>query len=107
MKRLALTIALLACLPVFAQDQTRSVPRNDTTIYRIGGTYRVVGFENQLIITSTNLEWIDHNTGLIRLTGKVEIRTKGTVLTADEADYHMGTGEIEPRGNVRLMPFAQ
>src|SRR5215475_5021561 len=98
MKRLLLLGALLACVPVFAQDQTRSVPRNDITIYRIRGTYRVVGFEDQLTITSNNLEWIDRNAGLIRLTGNVEIKTKGIVLTADEADYHMGTGEIEPRG---------
>ena len=107
MKRLLLLGALLACVPVFAQDQIRNSSRNDTTIYRVRGTYRVVGFENQLNITSTNLEWVDRNAGLIRLTGNVEIRTKGIVMTADEADYHMGTGEIEPRGNVRLMPFAQ
>ena len=107
MKRLLLLSALLACLPVFAQDQTRSTPRNDTTIYRIRGTYRIVGWEDQLTITSTNLEWVDRNAGLIRLSGNVEIKTKGIVLMADEADYHMKTGEIEPRGNVHVMPFTQ
>jgi lipopolysaccharide assembly outer membrane protein LptD (OstA) len=107
MKRLILTVAVLACLPVFAQDQSRRVPSNDTHIYRIKNSYRIVGFEDQLVVTSTNLEWIDHNSGLIRLTGNVELRTKGIILEADEADYHLGTGEIEPRGNVALKPFAQ
>ena len=94
MKRLLFVSVLLACLPVFAQDQTRSTPRNDTTIYRIQGTYRVVGWENQLTITSTNLEWVDRNAGLIRLTGNVEIRTKGVVLTADAADYTWGLARL-------------
>jgi len=107
MKRLIVSIALLACLPVFAQDQSPRIPRNDFTIYRVKDSYHIVGFENQLSVTSTNLEWISHTPCLLRLTGNVEMTTKGVTLQADEADYHCGTGEIEPRGNVVLKPFTQ
>ena len=54
-----------------------------------------------------NLEWIDRNACLIRLTGNVEISSKGVTLQADEADYHCGTGEVEPRGNVLFKPLGQ
>jgi lipopolysaccharide assembly outer membrane protein LptD (OstA) len=108
MKRLIFVIALLACLPVFAQDQSRSAPSIDSTIYRKAGTYRIEatvrieGVERQVIVTSAGLQWIDHSACLIRLTGNVEVATKGFVLQSDEADYHCSTGEIEPRGNVHM-----
>ena len=41
----------------------------------------------------------------IRMKGNVEIRTETMVITADEADYHSATGEIEPRGAVRIKPI--
>jgi lipopolysaccharide assembly outer membrane protein LptD (OstA) len=107
MQRFILAIALLACLPVFAQDQSARVPRNDFTIYHVRGSYHIIGFEDQLSVTSTNLEGITHTLCLLRLTGNVEVTTKGVALQADEADYHCGTGEIEPRGNVVLKPFVQ
>jgi hypothetical protein len=107
MKRIILGIAVRAGLPVFAQDQLGRIPRNDFTVYRVNGGYHIIGFEDQLTVTSTNLEWISHNPCLLRLTGNVEVIAKGVTLQADEADYHCGTGEIEPRGNVVLKPFAQ
>jgi len=33
--------------------------------------------------------------------------TKEMVLTADEADYNVDTGEIQPQGHVSIKPVAQ
>jgi lipopolysaccharide assembly outer membrane protein LptD (OstA) len=113
MKRLMLSIALLACLPVFAQDQSRSAPSIDSTIYRKAGGYRIEanvrmdGTAQQVVVTAANLHWIDHNACLIDLTGNVEVSAKGFVLQSDEADYHCSSGEIEPRGNVHLRVLPQ
>jgi lipopolysaccharide assembly outer membrane protein LptD (OstA) len=41
---------------------------------------------------------------IIQLRGNVEIRTDTIIFTADEANYHEDTGEIEARGNVRVKP---
>ena len=38
----------------------------------------------------------------VQLKGSVEFRTEAMVLTADEAEYNTETGEIFPRGNVRV-----
>jgi lipopolysaccharide assembly outer membrane protein LptD (OstA) len=38
----------------------------------------------------------------LRMTGQVKISTSVMVLTADEADYHFDTNDIEARGNVRV-----
>ncbi len=42
---------------------------------------------------------------VIQLKGEVEIRWRGMILRADEAEYHEDTGEIEARGNVRVKPL--
>jgi lipopolysaccharide assembly outer membrane protein LptD (OstA) len=100
-------LQLVACLPAFAQDQSRS-PSIDSTIYRKAGGYRIEanvrldGIAQQVIVTAANLQWIDHNACLINLTGNVEVTAKGFVLQSDEADYHCSTGEIEFRGNVHV-----
>ncbi len=39
---------------------------------------------------------------VVKLTGKVRIRTKDMVLTADEADYSMDTADIALRGQVHV-----
>jgi len=39
---------------------------------------------------------------IIELRGKAEVRTRYMLLTADEVDYHEGSGEIEPRGHVHV-----
>jgi hypothetical protein len=36
----------------------------------------------------------------------VEVKWKGMQLRADEADYNEATGELQPRGNVTLKPYA-
>ena len=38
----------------------------------------------------------------LRMTGQVKMSTAVMVLTADEADYHLDTNDIEARGNVRV-----
>jgi hypothetical protein len=61
MKRLLLIIALMACLPVFAQDQPRGVPNHDFWVYRVKGGYRITAFQDQLIVTASSLEYVDRN----------------------------------------------
>jgi hypothetical protein len=39
---------------------------------------------------------------LVELRGNVEIKTDSALVQADEVDYHLATGEMELRGNVRL-----
>ena len=39
---------------------------------------------------------------IIELRGKAEVRAGCMLLTADEVDYHESSGEIEPRGHVRV-----
>jgi hypothetical protein len=105
MKHLILTIALLACLPVFAQDQQRSVPGYNFYVYGKVGSYRITAFEDRLIVTATSMQRVGdlgNPACLFKLTGNVEIRTNDVIVQADEADYHCSTGEIEPRGNVHV-----
>ncbi len=42
------------------------------------------------------------NKEMMQLKGNVEIKTDTMTLTADEADYDPTTGEIAPRGTVRV-----
>jgi hypothetical protein len=112
MKRLLLGVALVASLPVFAQDQPKS-PNYQFTVYRKAGTYLIDAFVDaeRFTVTSNGLEVVsrDPATCLLRLTGGVEVRTKDVLLQADEADYHCGTGagDIKPRGNVHLTVVPQ
>ena len=42
---------------------------------------------------------------VIHLKGKVEVRTNGFVLLADEADHDEATGEVQAHGNVTVKPY--
>jgi len=44
---------------------------------------------------------------ILRLKGRVEIKTSTMLIQADEAEYHGDTGEIEARGNVHIKPIPQ
>jgi hypothetical protein len=48
MKRILFGIALIACLPVFSQDQPTGVPRN-YQVFRIVGGYRVVAEDGRFV----------------------------------------------------------
>jgi hypothetical protein len=50
---------------------------------------------------------IQRDGSTIHLKGSAEIRTSDIVLQADEADYHVATGAIEARGNVRVRPISR
>jgi lipopolysaccharide assembly outer membrane protein LptD (OstA) len=41
---------------------------------------------------------------LVELRGNVEIKTPAALIQADEVDYHLSTGAMDLRGNVRLKP---
>lgn len=61
---------------------------------------------------SMSAENMAREASMLHLRGSVEIRTaprpgepnQFLLLSADEADFHIDTGAIEPRGNVRLQP---
>jgi lipopolysaccharide assembly outer membrane protein LptD (OstA) len=57
--------------------------------------------DERFAVTATK---IDRLQDFVRLTGSVEVTVSGVKLQADEVDIHFDTGEIEPRGNVRLKP---
>jgi hypothetical protein len=109
MKRFVLSIALLACLPVFAQDQPKGAPGYDFTVFRTASGYRINVFDGQLIVTSTSMQRIGDlgSPSCLLQLKDVEIRTNSVIVQADEADYQCSTGEIEPRGNVHLKVFPQ
>ena len=61
---------------------------------------------------SLNAENVAREASIFRLKGNVEVKTaprpsehgQFLLLHADEADFHIDTGAIEPRGNVSLRP---
>ena len=81
-----------------------------------GGTRAASVFENGSLIlvvpssTSAEMNKADSVQGardLVQLRGNVEVHTTGTLVQADEVDYHLSTGQMELRGNVRLTPVTQ
>ena len=108
MKSLVLSVVLMASLPILGQDQSKRIP-SDFQIFRKAGHYQIESrtATDRFTAAANSLEWIDRTACLIRLTGDVEISTKGVTLQADEADYHCGTSEFEPRGNVVFKPYRQ
>ena len=104
MKIVPLSIALVACLPVFAQDQpaiTFRAFRTNTGV-RVEGALR----DKALSGTATSIQ-SDNLLHVATLKGKVEITVNDTRMQAEEVDLHWDSGEIEFRGNVRLMPSQQ
>ena len=99
MKRVILGIALIACLPVFAQDQLaiKFKAFKTSTGVRISGTLH----DDPLVGTASSIQG-DDTLHLAQLKGNVEITINGMKLQADEVDLHWDSGEIEPRGNVHL-----
>lgn len=62
--------------------------------------------EHGNIIATFKADRIESDQGIFRLKGSAEIITTTATLTADEADYHWDTGEIEARGTVRVKPVS-
>ena len=58
--------------------------------------------ENQ--IPGVKAQSIQRDGEVMHLKGSVIIVQDKVTVTADEADYHLDTREIEPRGNVRITP---
>jgi lipopolysaccharide assembly outer membrane protein LptD (OstA) len=56
-------------------------------------------------ISAFTIERGDHYPSVIHASGRVEVRTNGFVLNADEADYNEDTGEIQARGAVNIKPY--
>lgn len=45
---------------------------------------------------------INREGSVVRLKGQARVETNEVLLSADEADYHTDTREVEARGNVRV-----
>ncbi len=55
-------------------------------------------------IPGVTAQSIQHDGEVMHLKGNVKIVQEKVTIAADEADYHLDTGEIKPRGNVRVTP---
>lgn len=44
---------------------------------------------------------------IVHLSGSVEIKVIGFILSADEANYNEDTGEVEAQGKVTVKPYPQ
>jgi hypothetical protein len=113
MKRTLLGIALVACLPVFPQDQPTNAPPHNFLLYQRrtsnGNGFRVVADDGrEFVAIAKSCEALKPSIPpfVVRFKGDVEITIDGMKLRADQLDYNWVTGEIEPLGNVHLTPVA-
>ncbi len=110
MKRVILGIALIACLPVFPQDQRAAAPGKSFRMFRLRtGGFRVIANDGrELAAIAESYEALKPSIPpfVVRFKGEVEITLNGMELRADQVDYHWDTGEMEPSGNVHLTPVA-
>ena len=105
MKRTLLCISLVASFPVFPQNSPMAPP-SDVTVFRTRDGFRVSADGGRTVsVVAARIEdpKLSH---VVRFKGNVEITVAGVEVQADEVDYHWDTGEIEPYGNVHLMPVA-
>jgi lipopolysaccharide assembly outer membrane protein LptD (OstA) len=107
MRRVTLGIALIACPVIFAQNQTADPSHKYIyTMFRTRDGFRVVVDDGRVLdVIATSVESIKPS-DVVRFKGNVEIKLDGVDLFADEVDYHLYTGELEPLGNVHLEPIA-
>ena len=98
--RRSLLLGLVACCFVLcvALAQTAQAPERKQIIAS-GGTWANVH------LTASSIERGTHYPAVVHLNGNVEIKMKGMKLFADEAFFHEGTGEIEARGVVKVIPY--
>ena len=108
MKRPVLGLAIVLAMAIFSKP---AVSQNDIRadsqeLKHVEST--MPGGSSGIRLTALRIdkEW---GTSTMHLSGKVQIEIlaekgmqKVTVLQADAVDYHEDTGEIAPRGNVRL-----
>jgi lipopolysaccharide assembly outer membrane protein LptD (OstA) len=88
----ALILLVLLALPSLAQDNRLHI--------------RSTGPQGNVSIAAESIERGATYPSTIKLRGRVEVKWKGMQLSADEADYNEATGELQPRGNVTLKPYA-
>jgi lipopolysaccharide assembly outer membrane protein LptD (OstA) len=117
---IGLGILSIALIPVTAQDQPqfeRWVCMSNNKCQRsndgrpeaqeFARTAKIGRFwaeEHGNIIATFRGDRIDSDQDVFRIRGNAEIVTSALTLTADEADYHWDTGEVEARGSVRVKP---
>ena len=73
----------------------------------LAGAATHFGQNNQVLNASPDkvtlsANWETRNGGLIELRGHVQITASPMIVSADEADYDPLTGDLEPRGHVRV-----
>lgn len=74
-------------------------PADQKHIPASGGSWRNV------TLAASSIERGVSYPSVIQLKGNVQIKLKGMILRAEEATFREGTGEIEARGNVRIVPY--
>jgi len=104
MKLVTPSIVLMACLPVFSQDQLaiQFTAYRTATGIRVNGTLR----GEPLIGTAKSVQGEDAM-HVAHLKGNVELTIDGIRVQADEVDLHLDSGDIEPNGNVHLKPVTR
>jgi lipopolysaccharide assembly outer membrane protein LptD (OstA) len=83
----------LAFLPLPAQNNSQRQQRSVTP--------RVSGYGPRVHLAAQSLQ---QNSEVIFLQGNVEINLSDYVMLADDAEYHLDTGEIQARGGIHLKP---
>ena len=105
---------LLKCQSTLGPDSARRLVTDDP-LYRSAAEFarkaRVgdrwwPARSNDIVVVTFAASSITSKPKVFRLQGKAEIHTPTMALEADEADYHLDTGEIEAHGNVRVTPAA-
>jgi lipopolysaccharide assembly outer membrane protein LptD (OstA) len=82
MKPLALMLLVICSMLAMPQEQSKSAPSAN----------QIVLSAEQEITQGVN----------VKLRGHVQIETGSVIVSADEADYDPMTGQINPRGHVRV-----
>ena len=92
-------------LHVLAEDRRYISGADFARHARVGDAWWPVG-DGSIVVTFAASD-IRQESRVYRLTGQSEIHTATIDLFADDAVYHSDTGEVEARGNVRVVPVAR
>ena len=115
MKLLAMAVCI-ACIPAFAQEQSRiseALQRLQWGAQRLnivqaidaGRSFQLPDNSLSSTVMATGIKLDDGRYSTFTMTG-IEITADGLKVTADELIYHWDSYQIELRGNVQLKPVS-
>jgi len=85
-------LAMVLCLGLFAQDRPFEFSRTD---------------HHKIVFQLRSDSIIQKQGSVVILRGHTKITTQGLTVSADEMEFNQDTGEIEPRGNVRVQLYSR